>query len=573
MRLRPRPSHANTPWLRRSCQRVNNALAVQTFGPSFEGQATASKITTWLSEKGYAAHQQSHAGVGEMRTLLKERQHGFFYINSHGGTAELRRQGSHEYLYSVQTSTVVNALFDETPEIEEDVVAIRLAYHTGANGDVGIFDGKPKYDTRYGMTTEFVKKYWNFAPNSIVIINACDSASARYFFAPACHAVNAGVVLGWTGTSAGSLGNSSAYRAPQFFVDRMLGANHAEPKETHPQRAFGWADVMADMQKKGLDVGAAAPTKFVALPKPGGAVQTLAPSIEYLEVDEYNAKLTLHGSFGSVPGTVYVDKFPLALQGAWAADKLVCQLPATGPGSMGAAEVKVIDPSGDKRQSNLRHITEWKLKLKYSHTMFGMPQLVVDGTGTIRFRADVGRRRQRIGETPTFPLCHAHAAADSSLILNAHGKVASGGGSITWMGNATFPGIVAPTESRGLLAYLKVQTAANNPEGSLGLQLQERDSPLISRVCAPEGCKDLPIGASIGTTGLEQGPMPFANPLPGGPDVLLNALKIHFDKNYAIAAGAFPSAQHPEWKAEELFVKLSWDAVLPDSPPQDDDEL
>src|SRR6185295_5254729 len=55
---------------------------------------------------------------------------------------------------------------------------------------------------------------------------------------------------------------------------------------------------------------------------------------EHLVVDEKNATLKLRGSFGTQAGTVTAGGRPLT-NCVWAADSIVCSLPATGPGSNG----------------------------------------------------------------------------------------------------------------------------------------------------------------------------------------------------------------------------------------------
>jgi hypothetical protein len=196
----------------------------------------------------------------------------------------------------------------------------------------------------------------------------------------------------------------------------------------------------------------------------------------------------------------------------------------------------------------------------------------VDGTALIRLRADVGRRRDKIGKEPSDPICHAYATEDSKLVLHARGKVPLGEGTVAWKGDAEYWGIKRPGDTRGLIAYLKVDADASHREGWSGLQLDERSSPLIEEICG-KGCITNAIPALASST-VREGPESFTNPIKYGPVMRLPALKIHFGKDYSIASGTYPSPAHPEYLgAKELFVRLAWDPVQALSPPEADKML
>src|SRR5439155_3326505 len=78
-------------------------------------------------------------------------------------------------------------------------------------------------------------------------------------------------------------------------------------------------------------------------PAPVGDLGVLAPSIRDLSVNRTDDILTLYGLFGENPGPdreVTVDGVPLTVQ-SWERARIVCDLPAVGPGSAGYAVVTV----------------------------------------------------------------------------------------------------------------------------------------------------------------------------------------------------------------------------------------
>lgn len=519
------------------------ARVMQSFGPMFDGADVVTDVVGWLREKGW---QVPHGAEQEARlsTLRGLQGDGYFYINTHGGAfLPTLFPGSGQVMYSIQSSTLVSPAQEALEETIVDMAARRLTYFTASNGDL-ILGRWPDWDTRYGITSNFVDTYWKFADDSVVIINACSSArtndskwSAGFVFA--CHKAGAGVYLGWDNTVA----PVGAYRAARYFTDRMLGANKFQP-ESPAQRPFPWDAVMGDMQKKSLHIDPGEGAVFLALPNPvSTAKQLLAPSIRHLEVNEYMDELRLVGRFGSKEGEVTIDGQKRAVK-KWEPERIVVDLPRTGTGSRGPVQVMVRGI-----QSNLRQLTEWTIPLDYTYVVMEQFGLKIDGPGTIRLRADVGGSRDVPGEPPVQSIRYAYDTRDSQLPLTARGSFATPKCTLVWTGQATYKAIPEAGYRHSLIAYLKIDTTAK--QGWLGLALGAPSPDFVQSGC---GSSD---GIQPGF-----GPMDaqvwYPSPLDGSTDQIpLHSLALSFDANYRIAAG----------RSETVLTRVVWPDVAPASPP------
>ena len=136
-----------------------------------------------------------------------------------------------------------------------------------------------------------------------------------------------------------------------------------------------------------------------------------------MQVNEDKEKLTLIGEFGAEQPKVTVGGTALAPK-TWSAEKIVAPLPQKGPGSSGDVVVEV---RGVK--SNARQLTEWSMPLKYVWiNAGGKTGWKVEGSGTIRLRADVGGYRVVPGEAPKYILRGGAPTKDSALPVTASGS-------------------------------------------------------------------------------------------------------------------------------------------------------
>jgi hypothetical protein len=436
--------------------RAEFARVMQAFGPPFDGQDVVDDLGQWLQVGGYSLRPTA-VGDARVSSLRQVQGDGFLYLNSHGGAGgNVLYDGSQTSLYSLQSSTLVDPLLEQMPDFREDLAQLRLTYYTTKNLD-GV------NDTRYGITANFVARYWRFATDAVVVLNACSSArdGARWSgaFVLACHQAGAGLVMGWTETTT----PAGAFTAPRYFVDRMLGANAYEP-ETTPQRAFAWDKVMADMQAKGKHIDPEHNAVFVAKPR-GGVLQLLTPGIHHVEADEFLDQLVLHGDFGSVQGTVTVNGHLRPIV-SWAPDKVVCELPRDGDGSCGPVQVRV-----GNRRSNARWLTEWRTPVSLVFADPGRVPLKITGQCTVRHRADVGPVRERPAQTPLPVERHANPTAEGLLPLHASGTWTDPGAhcSVSWTGDMDYATNVMDVSDHVLWAMLKIDRVKG--EHALGLML------------------------------------------------------------------------------------------------------
>lgn len=524
------------------------ARVMQAFGPEFDTAEVVTDLSAWLSDKGYTMSTLT-PHTAHVSALRGVRDDGYFYINAHGGAlVPVLDSMSSQGMFSVQSSTLVSTTQEEQPEMRADLDARRLTYFTAHNGETFFGDLFDDWDTRYGITSNFVDAYWKFSTDSVVVMNACSSARTNdgkwaSDFVFACHKAGAAVYFGWNGT----VTPVGAYRAPRYLTDRLVGANEFQP-ESPRQRPFAWDAVMGDMHKKQLDIDPDSNSKFVALARPGQAsVQELAPSIHHVEADEYRDRLKLYGRFGTTQGKVIVNRTePKIIE--WKPERIVCELEPTGTGCAGPVHVEV---RGLK--SNLRQLTEWTLKLDYTWKLLEAQGLKVDGLATIRLRADVGPTREAPGEVATEPLRHTVATRESNLPMVASGAFPTPKCTLLWSGSPTYKAIPLPGEDDQLVAYLALDTHAR--QGRLGLGIGSMVPDFTQY-----GCGDPTKFQAIFGTLDEQ--IMFPSPVEGSTDQIpLHALALAFGQDYRIAPGRF----------ENLLVRLVWSEVVPRFAPTAED--
>ena len=253
-----------------------------------------------------------------------------------------------------------------------------------------------------------------FAHGSVVWITACSSAS-DLTFVYAFIDQGASAYLGWSSDL--SL-PTVPWHAP-YFVDRMLGANAHPRKESPPQRAFPLLEVLADMDKKGLTTDLYHPQNRLEVYQalvPNQPQPIFAPSIKWMRVNEWDGELTLEGYFGSDKPKVTIGGNARNVK-TWNAEKLVVDLPLSGPGSFGDVIVEVRNI-----KSNTRQLTQWTIPVSYSWQLpVDLQGFAIEGPGTIRYRADVAGYRTIPGEALRFDARGGPPTRDSLLHLVARG--------------------------------------------------------------------------------------------------------------------------------------------------------
>jgi hypothetical protein len=536
---------------------ATKARLLHSFGPNFEGQTPVDQMRGYLNGKGWSVRggPEGRADVGTLKGTIGD---GFFYFNTHGGRGEVADPSEPDgKMYSIQSSTLVDSEYEKV--FEADLQALRLVHLTARNGEQIRILGVPvmaDWDTRYSITYRFVDAYMSFTNESVVLINACYS-SLNASFVNAFIRKGAGVYLGWSE----NLSDGSAYHSAPYFVDRMLGANQYSDKESPPQRAFPYDLVLADMAKKGLDTDTTG-GKLQATPNPHLQYPPIfAPSIRYVRMDEYKEELTLVGEFGADQPKVTVGGTELTPK-TWSTSEIVVPLPQTGAGARGDVIVEV---RGVK--SNARQLTEWSIPLKYSWiNAYGVPGWKFEGTGKIRYRADVGSYRLLPGEAPKYITRGGYPTKDSVLPVTASGSHTEGDCTSTLSGTGNYVSPVARIDAGPVLGSA-FRIAGDTKQAALGLAFGFSVSPHTDTISGPKNC--VPGSYQIAATmWLLDGPANLPIDQTDTPGLIpLPALQFTLDSNFGMPA---LSKSYP--RVHDGTITVSWTAVPAQTPPRDTDD-
>jgi hypothetical protein len=511
---------------------------------------------------GYAI-RPGKVGDARLSAMRRVQGDGFFYINTHGGRYLKTNDRSTPPFFSIQSSTLATDQNAAIPEIAADLAAGRLTYQTEDNFING-------FDTRFGITGDFVKTYWQFAPNSVVFINACFSGdltqpgSAQEFI-DACWAKNAGVYFGWTERA-----TPFCYDTVRYFTDRLVGANQFR-KESPDQRAMPWELSYQDTQRAGLTHDPAFGADLKAFPKAGGDSIIADPSIQEVLANEWDEELVLRGWFGKkqfyngTSARVFVGGKQLTIK-SWKSDgtEIVCALPATGPGSNGDTYVEVPSELGRWRKSNVHQLTEWAIEFQYIWDNWGdIPGVKIDGGGILRYRGDVGSYRLKPHETPQQPLRQMWPTKDSSIRLTGSGSGPSGQCTATMSGSGRFAPETEGFNSLQLAQALKVD-ALTPHLGALGLGFGALAGfPFTLTLSGPNCTGTIQAPVTFGELG---GQADFVLPAQGGGTTTLPlfAIPLTFDGDFRIPQTRFIA------RDAGGEIRIDWRAVDPVPPIRTD---
>ncbi|MDP9917489.1 hypothetical protein J2W24_003140 [Variovorax boronicumulans] len=322
-----------------------------SFSP--EGDVTLAKAKAALEKRGWRVPAQHALTVDALKNIG---QPGLLYLNTHGAVFGTEKGRDAYQDYSITTDTFISGDLDEA--YKDDLDSRRLIYHRDRSYWAEIVEGKRR--PKYAVTSFFISKYIQLAPNSLVILMLCEGGLPQAaVFRAALNNVGAAEIVAWQGNS-----TADGYRTVDALFDRMTGVNANDPVAP-ANRAFDFEDVWAYLGAKGLLVNPAsgepgsqpAPIKRFG---PGGFDLT-NPVITKLEV-EWKDKLIIHGGFGTEVGTVSVGGHNLPVA-TWGTDRIELMLPTAPndpPGSHGDVVV-----TARKRTSNVRPLTSWRGQIEY----------------------------------------------------------------------------------------------------------------------------------------------------------------------------------------------------------------
>lgn len=341
---------------------------------------------------------EESATIDVLKTINEET--GVLYLNTHGGHARLKDSlkinGTTIPISFAGLWTSDVRSNENDAKYKDDLSSHTLGYMIAYNKKDGL--GLPVAETHYAITDKFIKKYIKLGANALVYMDACGSLGADLTRAIFSSAVgNKATYVGWSAPAT----DRDACKSATFFFDRMLGARNKTPgseKETPDQRPFDVESVLWDLRAKGLGVSTNNGVKATLDYASSGQAdpEILAPSISYLDIDEFTSKLTINGRFGDDPrqngtGEVTVNGQKVTIE-SWEKDKIECTIPFKGSGAAGDVIVKARG-----HESNAVPLTEWYITFMWTENG---PALYRTAEIVLHLRADVHRLRDESGRKP-----------------------------------------------------------------------------------------------------------------------------------------------------------------------------
>ncbi|RZI40811.1 hypothetical protein EGT07_21160 [Herbaspirillum sp. HC18] len=312
---------------------------------NFGGTEVLGKAGQALKKQGWNVSTSVDFSVDALKSLGTV---GLLYLNTHSGVLgpDDKKQ------YAMITST--QSTWENEIKYADDVADGTLIYTRERTLKQAVGFGRLP---NYAITSKFVRKYWNFSENSLVVLMACHGGEfGASEFRDALTAKRAGTIIGWNGSS-----NPNGYEMVNRLFDRLTGANVVDPKNP-ANRAFHFDDVWTYLEKDGylftpaIEKGDAP----VAVKRFGDGFDLTNPVISELQVT-LNDKLIIHGEFGTEPGKVSIDG--TEVPATWSADGTMIQVTLpTGdsPGSYGNVAV-----TARGRKSNPRTLASWRGQVTY----------------------------------------------------------------------------------------------------------------------------------------------------------------------------------------------------------------
>lgn len=363
------------------------------------GEDEVRQLARCFEKVGYRVDLKLNATAEDLQQIPADC--GVFYFNTHG--IRHRTKDGTPCFVGLETGTEFPWPYPDP----DDFLTLDFIAAAGRNRD-GI-------ETTYtALSGKFIRAHWRFPDNCLVFINGChafdDVLGDNSIWKIISKECNAQVYVGWTG---GSLTN--CFTTTLYFFDRLLGADFPMVRqESPPQRAFTIDDVYERIKNVGLDTvrvniddGRETRTSLTIARNGRGDLCLLAPSIEYVDIDETKKTVSLTGFFGS--GTPKIRVFVLEapdgnLAGAY---ELAAQAPENGrdircsglsdfkKGSAGYIVAAADYGNAHLVRSNAVPITAWHGKLTYTIQAWGSP--VGQITADLFLRGDIHKYREKPG--------------------------------------------------------------------------------------------------------------------------------------------------------------------------------
>lgn len=391
-------------------------------------------LQSLLTPAGY----KTATGTGHLEELTTQIQgDGYFYWMTHSGwltdkgvqlpiiaTSDLYTKLAHD-------SNFIRDLYDQGMLTVTSVTNNKRAIPVDLNSDGKItVEEELDYNLVYAIRPAFIKKYFKFAANSVIMQESCTSADPA--FRDAYIFAKAGAYVGWSSVTRPG-------RSMPILTDRLLGGNVLKPLDTPPERPFDIVGVMAWMQAKGYDLDEEGDSQLRAGIASGSNAGILAPSIQSMQINELYligkpSLLVISGIFGPRDDTKYkrevlVNGIPLKIVDG-NDTSITAEIPETGNASAGPVVVVI-----GGRISNEVPISLYTLKMNYTFLSAGTMKVV--DTITYKIRLDVHQNRGTIDTDPSGDVAFFFGRSDSIASFIASGTGVIDGCTHTWAGSGT----------------------------------------------------------------------------------------------------------------------------------------
>lgn len=356
----------------------NAAITAFSLESTFPNSAPT--IAGWLRSHNYAVTEFPSTTVDQIKNWSAAKPLGVLFWQSHG------------VYYKKKDGTRGVCLVTRQFATDEMINGKYKAMVDAGELDFAI-DDNPWKRPYFAITSEFVRKYIKFAPNSIAVVDAClagDAELAKGFTDAGC-----GSFASWDWLS----GPYSGTPCLKVF-DRLLGMNEEPPVSSPPERSFSLKATRWWMGAFGFDIDPSPMydkqerpnAKLTWFHHPTAPGHILRPSVmralhENAYPGEKYAKYLIEGDFGDDPG----DSLREVL---WGGLKMhvVRWEPHTGitirmPASPPAGNIEVILKKNFVSRSNRLPITQWTVPFTYEIKSEGSLNAKLEMT--VKFRADI----------------------------------------------------------------------------------------------------------------------------------------------------------------------------------------
>ncbi|HEY8073157.1 MAG TPA: hypothetical protein VIF62_03590, partial [Labilithrix sp.] len=424
-----------------------NARLLFSLGNAFSDNRPALK--SMLANAGYSVTTPD-ATLTMLYDAVKD--DGYFYWASHAGYFDV--QGTcgpnltscNKEIWMISTASEWSAAADAT-DLVKGLYAAHLITVAGASWDNipnpvdtnknGKIDPEEQITHKvvYAIQPAFIAQRFKLSEKSAVFQDSC--TSAFHAFSDAYTSAGADLYVGWDKTT---------WMGPKMalFTDRMLGANTVAPIEAPPERPFPQDRVIAWMRAKNLD-GSGSGSKLQVTANPDSGAGILAPSIQYLLVDEGflqpdQSTLTFIGSFGprddgKYKREVFLGGKPLHISDGGDESTIIADLP-DDDSAAGAAVVVI-----GGRISNEVPLSLYDVRMTWQFA--GAGSLFIKQDLHYKLRMDVHKSRDDVGAAPVGRLEGFRLRKDSYGTYAASGTGTVGTCDYIWTGsgNVTIPAV------------------------------------------------------------------------------------------------------------------------------------